>query len=329
MFRIWVKTAVLMSLVRALSSEVSYLVRLVNSASTNFGTVQTVGQAQLGTAPNNFDRSGERLRQPGWRGCAWQQQRRGQPFPHALHRLLPGVCRAGLLLNDRVVLGYSWRRDSVKSASVTSVTNATYPRTSAGGLEYLDHVYDSVLRHATYAAGLPGEKTKPNRSIVVHPLRWFSAHYAELGNGSVTGLTRHHLDGSNVELGTGAGKEYGVTLSLFGDRLSVRLNKYVSQLVGVQASPLGGANNVAQAPNGGGGNQIRDDLPAIEQAALRAGAPLSQKCAVWDQALLTYPFSPATLPASQAASSRDDFDFIVDRESRGYELTVVGNPTSP
>jgi outer membrane receptor protein involved in Fe transport len=233
----------------------------------------------------------------------------------------------GFLLQDRIVLGYSWRRDDVKSATVSSVTNATYPRTAGGGFEYLDKAYDSLLRSADYTADPLGEKTKANRSVVVHPFRWLSGHYAELANGSVTGLIRHNLDGTDVELGTGKGTEYGFTLSLFDNRLSIRVNKYVSTLVGVQNSPLAAANNVALAVNGGGGNQIRDDIAAIEQAALRNGAPLSQKYAGWNQALLSYAFAPNLQPGSQPATAREDYDFIVDRESRGYEITIVGNPT--
>lgn len=161
------------------------------------------------------------------------------------------------------------------------------------------------------------------------PFRWLSAHYAELANGQTTGLTRRNLDGSDVELSTGQGIEYGITLRLPNDRLSLRINKYTTTLIGTQQTNLRLANPIPLAVNGGG-NIIRNDLPDIEQAALQAGAPIVPKYEDWQRRLLSHPFAPNIQPASQTgatSTSRDLYDFIVDRESRGYEVSLVGNPT--
>lgn len=228
----------------------------------------------------------------------------------------------GYLFDDRMVLTFSRRQDDVARSSVTGLD---FPRLESGGFAYLDQVYD-LPSESDYSESSRGVKSNNNSGVVVHPTRWLSLHYANLANGQVTGLTRHNLDGTDAELGSGKGKEYGFTLRLFKNRVSVRLNRYESFLTGIQGSSLGGVNPVPTDTVHGGGNSIRDDLPALEQAALQAGAPLSDRFRVWDELLLAQTF-PEENPASDSTTNRDNFDFIVDRESKGYEVTVAGNPT--
>lgn len=230
----------------------------------------------------------------------------------------------GFFLRDRVVVNFSRRTDEVSRFDVTGLT---FPRLPSGGFAYIDAVYD-LPDEENFNLTSKGEKTKDNYGIVVHPLSWLSLHYQKLANGQVTGLTRVNLDGTPVELGTGKGEEFGFSLRFFRNRFTIRVNQYVSTLVGIQGSPLGGVNPVPAAAEGGG-NNITDDLPALEQAVLQAGAPLVDRFSEWQQLLLAqtwYPGVPSN-PASDPTTLRGIYDFIVDRESKGYEITLTANPT--
>jgi len=238
------------------------------------------------------------------------------------------------LWSERIVLNFSRRTNSMVAQNISGITAATWPRTAGGGFEYLDKIWESHLRYAARQESTKASKTKDNKGVVVHPFRWLSLRYTELANAQVTGLTRYAYDGSEIEIGTGSGREYGFSLRTPDGRLALSLNKYQSTLLGIQGSTLGGVNNIAQAVNGGGGNSIRDDLPALEQAALRAGAPLDPKWRHFQDLLLTIPFATTENPASfdpphisGSGLVRDQYDFIVDRESKGYELNLIGNPT--
>lgn len=234
------------------------------------------------------------------------------------------------LWKDRIVFNFSRRTDHVANHAIAGFD---WPRTGSGGFEYLDRVWDS-LGMAQREESSAGTKTKDNKGVVVHPFRWLSAHYSDLANAQVTGLTRYSLTGEQIELGTGKGREYGFTIRLPDNRLSIRVNKYVSTLQGVQGSPFAFDTNVAQATVGAGGNNLRNDVTGIEQAVLQAGAPTDPRWAEYQQMLLGIPFRANENPGNWdppnivgGGTVRDSYDFVVDRESRGYEVTMVGNPT--
>lgn len=266
------------------------------------------------------------------RGYDAPQGAAGATFPGRRIIHSRSLALQSFLLDNRMVLNFSRRWDTVRSQSITGVT---WPTTSLGGPEFLDKVWSSYdLEGANRTETNSRSKWRDNKGIVVHPLKWLSLHYSDMANTAITGLRRYSYDGSEIPLNDGSSKDYGFTVRL-NNRLSIRLNKYTNTQVGIQGSTLGLANNVGAAVNGGGGNSIRDDLPAIDQAALQAGAPIDPKWAVFENFLLTVPWVDENIPASANTSGilpaggtlRDTMDFIVDRQAKGYDLTIVGNPT--
>jgi outer membrane receptor protein involved in Fe transport len=227
------------------------------------------------------------------------------------------------LWKDRVVLNYTRRSDVVRNGDADGVV--PYPRINAG-FAYVENVYDDI-GFGDYAEVYGARRSSSNHGIVVHPLRWLSAHYAGLENTQITGLTRLNLDGTFAELGTGRGKEYGVTFRI-KDRFQIRLNKYETLQIGTTNSVLVNTG-LPTAPGGGFGNQIRDDIHNLERGALHAGAPTSDTFAEWHNWLRSIPDTGNAASANVPGfgTARTVYDFIVDRRSTGYEVTATGNLT--
>lgn len=232
------------------------------------------------------------------------------------------------LLKGRVVVAYGERKDDVEIHQAPS----------------LEPARDF---NARITSSIPWELAKADKpvtrlkSIVVHPLRWLSLSYAESDSQVVGTGTRRNLDGSIAVLDAGSGKEYGLTLR-WGNRLSLRAAKYENSRIGATANSL--FNTPVATITGGRGNIIKRELANIERTAQIAestakGDPVrgtgagatggatfvrSEKYAAYQDYLVEI------IPAGQNAGNtiQNVFDLISDRDSKGYEVTVTGNPTA-
>lgn len=233
---------------------------------------------------------------------------------------------------DRLVVNYARRIDVVRNQRPNPAI--PYPQVQAG-YEYIDKAYDDIS-YDDYIDSDRGRKGSSNYGVVLHPFKWLSGHYAKMGSTQISGLIRYNLDGSLIPLGTGDGKEYGVTLR-WRDRIQIRFNKYETLQLGTNTSVLKNNPALPTAAVGGFGNQIRDDLLLLEQAARLDGAPppTDPRYHDWSNWLASRPLS-ANNVASQtptflgvsSGNARDILDFIVDRVSKGEEISVTGNPTA-
>jgi len=126
---------------------------------------------------------------------------------------------------DRLVLTYGYRKDSAQSATLDSASITQ----DFSGLHPV--VWDTRFdRFGATQSGI-------NRSlgIVARPLKWVSVFY----NKSTTfdlNIGRYDPFGNDIPGAGGDGRDYGIRLDLWRDKLSLRLNKYENALGPQRAS---------------------------------------------------------------------------------------------
>jgi iron complex outermembrane recepter protein len=120
-------------------------------------------------------------------------------------------------LKGRLVTSFGWRRDRIRQA-----TYVTQRKTAAPNAAF-ESIFE--LEPPTNWSVYTGGKTE-TKGAVLHVLPWLSGFYNESSTWNPpTGLINPD-DGSQVPGATGQGKDYGIMLRVFRDRVSLRLNKY-------------------------------------------------------------------------------------------------------
>lgn len=209
-------------------------------------------------------------------------------------------------LQNRVVFSYGERRDSVDVQDAPGLaSNWDFNALVSGDVPW------RTIRNQKPVTRL--------KSIVVHPLRWLSLSYSESNSEQVAPIVRRNLDGTLATFGSGTGKEYGITLR-WNDRLSLRVARYETTSIGNLSSQRSGRPTPTI---NGKGNIIRNDLANIENTVRLAGAPNSQRFGYYDQELARQ------LPdgANAGATFQELFELLSDQVAKGYEATIIGNPT--
>jgi iron complex outermembrane receptor protein len=123
------------------------------------------------------------------------------------------------LKRDRLVLTYGYRKDAARTATLDG---ASTTQDFSGLFPVLwDTEYDS------YGAKESG--TTRNIGVVARPLPWLSLSY----NKSTTfdlSLSRYDPFGTQLPGSAGEGRDYGVRIDLWGDKLSLKVNRYENTL---------------------------------------------------------------------------------------------------
>lgn len=126
-----------------------------------------------------------------------------------------GLAWQGFLLGGRVVLTWGRRWDAVRLKEFDPVARAIDPRTGLAPL--LDEVpWARYQRLPTF--------TNTTRSVVVHPLRWFSVFANVSTNNEASPSTVHDIDGALYPVPTGDNRDYGFSVRLGG--LGLRVNRF-------------------------------------------------------------------------------------------------------
>lgn len=194
------------------------------------------------------------------------------------------------LLKDRLVTSFGFRADSQRLA--------TYPgaRLSASPTAAFQRIWD-MTAPTNWSVFTRGNTT--TMGAVAHVLPGASAFYNQSDTWNPPTASINPLDGTIKPGPTGQGKDYGVMLRFWGNRASLRLNKYQNT-----SGP-----NVSVTYR----TTIISPIQAIEQT-------LAQ------QALQgRIPAPPATPHYDPYASS--GYNMYSDQVSRGYELELTANPT--
>lgn len=121
------------------------------------------------------------------------------------------------LLGGRLVTSFGWRRDRVREASYTTQRKTSAPNSAFETImeAKIPTNWSNTTKGATNTQG-----------AVLHVLPWLSAFYNQSSTWNPTTGLINPDDGTKVQGETGKGKDYGVMLRFFSDRVSLRLNKY-------------------------------------------------------------------------------------------------------
>ena len=192
--------------------------------------------------------------------------------------------------HDRLVLTYGYRKDTAKSATLDAAsTNLDF-----SGLYPV--LWDT--RYAEYGASQSG--INRNIGVVARPLKSVSIFY----NKSTTfdlNIGRYDPFGNDIPGAGGDGRDYGIRLDLFGDKLTLRLNKYENAL-----GPQRASNQI---------NVFRDIFFNIEQRVLDLD-PSTPTINVKDGNKRGY-----------RVAGRPNYFVTSDFKSEGYETELNFTPT--
>lgn len=195
-------------------------------------------------------------------------------------------------LKNRLVTSFGWREDRIRQATYVTQRQTSAPNAA----------FESVFN-------LPiptnwSEYTKGNtdtQGAVLHVLPWLSVFYNQSSTWNPpTGLINPD-SGTQIPGGTGEGKDYGITMRLLNNRVSLRLNKY--------------ENTSGPASVEGYRNAIIPVVQNIERTindAVDAGLINAPRPQFYDAEQGTYTLS----------------GLHGDLVSKGYEVEIVANLTS-
>ena len=217
----------------------------------------------------------------------------------------------GFLFNGRLGLTWGRREDDVKLYQ------------SGGNLrrDIIVQADDPQWQPLTKKDAVTSQK-----SVVVHVTPWTSVFYTESSSQQVPNIIRYNLDSTIAGIGSGEGKEYGFSLRLLRDRLSLRLAKYEN----VGTGNVSNLRVPSPLPvSSGFGRQIRQDSLNLEHNALRQAAARGRNISSEKYSVLQENILALTAPdQNTTAEILDRYDVLSDSRAVGYELTVVGNLTS-
>jgi hypothetical protein len=204
-----------------------------------------------------------------------------------------------LFWEERIVLTYGKRNDRLKSLTVNSpVVDGTTPAALAPW--YAGNSRDIQLVSEPKLDGpvdLDETGTKETRGLVVSPLSFVSFHYNQSSNRQ-PGSPGRDPNGGFYEPSSGEGKDYGLSLRLFHDRVFLKANWYENTQTRNGSSEFGFLKwNVSQL-----------EQRLVELAAENPGLKFVPP-STWD-------------PEGDATISPVLSDFV----SKGLEITLTANP---
>lgn len=274
------------------------------------------------------------------------------------------------LLQDRMVLTYGRRKDDVKNyQAATSGRNvARVGPTASPDNRLLNPGYRSMEEIMNGPGGIEytlarkDDPTTDTKGVVLHAFSWLSLAYTEGTSEEVLTQTPRNLDGTIAPGGKGKGREYGLTLRLPDNRLSVRYSYYENSMIGGRSPLVTGSENELnttnsfRANNNLYGSNIRRDLVVLERSIMFAtdpgydgspDNPGTHSATYTTDTLVNYPFSEKyrffqeavsylrrgqnSGPAANApdiGGAHDGLAIPSDRKVKGHEITIVGNPTN-
>lgn len=191
---------------------------------------------------------------------------------------------------DRLVLTYGYRKDSARSANLDQ---ASQTRDFSG---LFPNLWDT--RFGDFGETQSG--INRNIGVVMRPLHWLTLFY----NRSTTfdlNIGRYDPFGNEIPGAGGDGRDYGVRLDLWNDKITLRLNRYENTL-----GPRRASNDV---------NILRDIFFNIDTRVQELD-PTSPTINITDGNRRGF-----------RIAGRPNYFIMVDSESEGYELELNMRPT--
>ncbi|MDQ8183153.1 TonB-dependent receptor plug domain-containing protein [Pelagicoccus sp. SDUM812005] len=241
-----------------------------------------------------------------------------------LERTSKAIIFNSRFLEDHLIATYGWRDDEVKSFALDGV-----PRGSDGAV-----LLDDPSFVAT-PSGDPYQDTTFSWGVVAHmprsivdklgPINRLSVHYTEAENRVASNRVRHDFFDRALSAPLGETKEYGVSVALYEDKLSIRANVYETVQSLRSDSSLNGLTGII-GQESRFINQI-EDVIAVNPGN-RADIEL----------LRDYPDFPQVIKEAWNIKkdsngllefdAPDNLSVTSDGVSKGFELEMVGNLTS-
>jgi hypothetical protein len=190
---------------------------------------------------------------------------------------------------DRLILTYGYRKDTAKAATLDG------PSTTQDFSGLFPVLWD--VKFADYGPAQRG--LNRNLGAVLRPFRWVSLFY----NKSTTfdlNIGRYDPFGNEIPGAGGKGRDYGLRLDLWNDRLTLRLNKYENTL-----GPQRASNQI---------NQLRDPFFDVEN-----------RVRTLDPAIATINVLDGNRRGYRVAG-RPNYFIMSDSASDGYELEINVTP---
>jgi outer membrane receptor protein involved in Fe transport len=190
---------------------------------------------------------------------------------------------------DRLVLTYGYRKDSAKSATLDN----------ASQLQDFSGLFP-VFWDANFADFGPTQSgINRNIGVVARPLKWLTLFY----NKSTTfdlNIGRYDPFGNDIPGAGGDGKDYGIRLDLWKDRVTLRLNRYENSI-----GPQRASNQI---------NQLRDIFFNLD-TRFRVLDPTAPTINITDGNMRGY-----------RVAGRPNYFIMSDSASEGHELELNLTP---
>ena len=190
---------------------------------------------------------------------------------------------------DRLVLTYGYRKDSAKSATLDN----------ASQLQDFSGLFP-VFWDSNFADFGPTQSgINRNIGVVVRPLKWLTLFY----NKSTTfdlNIGRYDPFGNDIPGAGGDGKDFGIRLDLWNDKITLRVNRYENSI-----GPQRASNQI---------NQLRDIFFNLD-TRFRALDPTAPTINITDGNLRGY-----------RVAGRPNYFIMSDSASEGYEVEVNLTP---
>ena len=191
---------------------------------------------------------------------------------------------------DRLVLTYGYRKDTARAATLDNPSQ----------LQDFSGLFP-VFWDATFADYGPTQSgINRNYGIVARPLRWLTLFYNQSSTFDLN-IGRYDPFGNDIPGAGGEGKDYGIRLDLWNDRITLRLNKYENSI-----GPQRASNTI---------NMLRDPFFNVEQRVLQL-----------DPATPTINTRDGNLRGYRVAG-RPNYFIMSDAASKGYEAELNFTPT--
>jgi hypothetical protein len=165
------------------------------------------------------------------------------------------------------------------------------------------------------------------KSIVVHPTRWLSFHYTDSSSSFVAEYTNLDPDNGTAKIEDGTTREYGFSIRLIDNRLSLKFNHYTSVSRGQFA--LGNGVTISGTGSVQDSTDIRYSIINLEKATFNilGGASAIPTANNPYRQLMTEIVNWDTVSNPSTSTLFGEYGRFHDREASGNEITLTANPT--
>ncbi len=245
-----------------------------------------------------------------------------------------GLAMQNFLFKDRLVTTFGWRRDKTRSrsprdATIDPATGFLHPDPTFPDWDEKQgttKTQGGVLRPFKGWGFL--DRRADEGSFVADALRKLAVHYNE-SDSFTPAATATNLFGETIPLPAGEGKDYGVSLTLFSDKLHLRVNKYETLQINNRAGNAGTFSRRLLGidfPDGNASNLFDFASSVVTERFLDQGiTPTPEQVTAEAEKFMQLP--AGSFDQFQALNFSGGVQDTRKVESKGWEIEAHFNPT--